>query len=110
MPRTVTFPFKLLGCLAALALFLLLAAHAALAFDPTKDRETHLLSRSMIGGFPNGPSRNPKFSKDGQGTRLAAFESDASDLVAGDTNGKTDVFIVRRGGRITTNKGEPWQP
>src|SRR3954465_7084034 len=105
-----TLASRLLGALAGLSLILLTAVPAAQAFDPTKDRETHLLSRSMIGGFPNGPSRNPKFSKDGQGTRLAAFESDASDLVAGDTNGKTDVFIVRRGGRFTTNKGEPWQP
>jgi hypothetical protein len=98
-----------LASLAGLSL-LLVAAQPAHGFDPTKDRETHLLSRSMIGGFPNGPSRNAKFSKDGQGTRLAAFESDASDLVPGDSNGRTDVFVVRRGGDFTTNKGEPWQP
>src|SRR3954471_17360865 len=102
-------PSRLLGSLAGLSL-LLVGVPAAHAFDPTKDRETHLLSRSMTGGFPNGPSRNAKFSKDGQGARLAAFESDASDLVPGDTNGRTDVFVVRRGGRFTTSGGEPWQP
>src|SRR3954468_12405924 len=105
-----TLASRLLGALAGLSLILLTAVPAAQAFDPTKDRETHLLSRSMSGGFPNGPSRNPKFSKDGQGTKLAAFESDASDLGPGDTNGHTDVFVVRRGGHFTTNKGEPWQP
>ncbi len=106
---TRTSPARLLASLGALTL-LSVAAPPAQAFDPTKDRETHLLSRSFIGGFPNGPSRNAKFSKDGQGARLAAFESDASDIVTGDTNGKTDVFVVRRGGRFSTDRGEPWQP
>jgi len=102
-------PIKLLRGLAALPLLLALAP-AAHAFDPTKDRETHLLSRSVSGGFPNGPSRNGAFSQDGQGTALAAFESDASDIVFGDSNGQTDVFVVRRGGHFTTDQGEPWQP
>ena len=105
----MTHPSRLLGALAGLSL-ILAAAPAAQAFDPTKDRETHLLSRSMAGGFPNGASRNGVFSQDGQGASLAAFDSDASDLVAGDTNGHSDVFLVRRGGHFTTNKGEPWQP
>jgi hypothetical protein len=104
----VALPTKLLGGLTALSL--LAAAPAAHAFDPTKDRETHLLSRSITGGFPNGPSRNGVFSQDGQGATLAAFESDASDIVPGDSNGTTDVFLVRRGGHFTTDKGEPWQP
>src|SRR5688572_21383831 len=102
-------PIKLLRGLAALP-FLLAAAPAAHAFDPTKDRETHLLSRSLNGGFPNGPSRNGACSQDGQGATLAAFESDASDVVVGDSNGLTDVFVVRRGGHFTTDQGEPWQP
>jgi hypothetical protein len=104
-----TFLARFLGAVAGL-LLLLAATPCAQAFDPTKDRETHLLSRSASGGFPNGPSRNAKFSKDGQGAKLTAFESDASDIAAGDTNGHTDVFIVRRGGSFTTDKGEPWQP
>src|SRR3954447_24937270 len=99
--------FRLLAYLAA-ACILLIAVPTASAFDPTKDRETHLLSRSMTGGFPNGQSRDAKFSKDGPGARLPALEPDGSDLVPGDTNGHTDVFVVRRGGRFTTNKGEPW--
>jgi hypothetical protein len=100
---------RLLGAVAVLSI-LATAAPAAQAFDPTRDRETHLLSRSIAGGFPNGPSRNGVFSQDGQGTSLAAFESDASDLVTGDTNGATDVFLVRRGGHFTTDQGEPWEP
>src|SRR5829696_864189 len=102
-------PIKLLRGLAALPLLLALAP-AAHAFDPTKDRETHLLSRSIAGGFPNGPSRNGAFSQDGQGASLIAYESDASDVVTGDANGATDVFVVRRGGHFTTTGGEPWQP
>src|SRR3712207_9364919 len=100
---------RLLGALAGLST-LLAAVPAAHAFDPTTDRETHLLSRSYFGGFPNGPSRNGAFSQDGQGASLAAFESDASDLVVGDSNALTDVFVVRRGGSFSSDKGEPWQP
>jgi TolB protein len=106
----VTF-FRPLRTAAAVAAFLsLTVVPVAHAFDPTEDRETHLLSRSLSGGFPNGSSQNAAFSQDGQGARLAAFDSDASDLVAGDTNGLTDVFVVRRGGHFTTIGGEPWQP
>jgi hypothetical protein len=105
----MTLPRPLRGCLAVLS-FLHAVAPAAHAFDPTKDRETHLLSRSFSGGFPNGPSRNGAFSQDGQGTSLAAFDSDASDLVVGDSNGVGDVFLVRRGGHFTEKRGEPWQP
>src|SRR3954471_17495045 len=98
--------------LASLAAAVLVAALPATAhaFDPTKDRETHLLSRSYTGGFPNGPSRNAVFAQNGQGASFVAFESDASDIVPGDVNGFTDVFAVRRGGSYTQNRGEPWQP
>jgi TolB protein len=97
---------------AALGTVALLAAIpvSASAFDPTEERETHLLSRSVDGGFPNGPSRHAVFAQNGQGASYAAFESDASDIVASDPNGVTDVFVVRRGGSFTDDKGEPWQP
>ena len=97
---------------AALAASALLAAVpvTAHAFDPTKDRETHLLSRSIDGSFPNGPSRDPVFAQNGQGASYIAFESDASDIVANDPNGFTDVFVLRRGGHYTDTRGEPWQP
>src|SRR3954451_2293770 len=101
---------RILGTVAAAATLLAALPAAAHAFDPTKDRETHLLSRSISGGFPNGPSRNAVFAQNGQGASFAAFESDASDIVANDVNGFTDVFVVRRGGSFTQNRGEPWQP
>ncbi len=40
---------------------------------------------------PNGDSRLPEVSAD---ARFIVFESDANDLVYGDTNGLTDVFVV----------------
>jgi len=51
---------------------------------------TVLISSTPSGASGNGPSRNPVISRDG---RFVAFESDASDLAAGDANGLTDVFI-----------------
>jgi Tol biopolymer transport system component len=41
----------------------------------------------------NGGSRTPSLSTDG---RFLAFESDASNLVANDTNEATDIFVVDR--------------
>src|SRR5256885_14257924 len=87
----------LLGVLALAA-----PAHAAIppggiSFDPGTDRETGLISRSLDGGFPNGPSRNASISQDRQLATKVAFESDATDLVPYDGNGPaTDVFVVTR--------------
>ena len=41
----------------------------------------------------NGPSNNPYISSDG---RFVTFESTADNLVSGDTNGKSDVFVRDR--------------
>ncbi|UGS38941.1 hypothetical protein [Capillimicrobium parvum] len=68
-------------------------------------RTTFLLSRSTDGAFPNGPSRDPTVSHDQRIARLIAFESDASDIVADDPNGTTDVFVTRRAGG---QPGTPW--
>src|SRR4051812_8715286 len=65
-------------------------------FSPDIDRETFLLSRSYFGGMPNGASRNVSFSGDAQLATRITFESDASDIVYGDTNKTTDVFVIRR--------------
>lgn len=51
---------------------------------------TTLLSRNASGQLGNGASRNAAISADG---RYVAFESDASNLVAGDGNAKSDVFV-----------------
>src|SRR5690349_12866149 len=42
------------------------------------------------GGAANGDSGAPAVSGDNRKARLAAFQSDASNLVGGDTNGVTD--------------------
>lgn len=81
---------------------------SAQRFEPS-DRETDLLSRATDGGFPNGGSRNPAISQDRQFASVAVFESDASDLVKGDSNGETDVFAVHRRKPYSLN-GEPWRP
>jgi hypothetical protein len=101
------------GCLAALAVTLACApaaASPALAarFGPD-DRETLMLSRSAGGLFPNGPSSNAAISGDYQLASLAAYDSEASDIVAGDSNGFSDVFLVRRA-RPYSIDGEPWRP
>ena len=42
------------------------------------------------GSEANGPSSNPDVSADG---RYVVFQSSASNLVTGDTNGQADVFV-----------------
>ncbi|MGR6920802.1 carboxypeptidase regulatory-like domain-containing protein [[Actinomadura] parvosata] len=54
---------------------------------------TELLSVASDGTPADGPSGPPRFSADG---RFAVFDSDAADLVPGDTNGRTDVFLRDR--------------
>jgi Tol biopolymer transport system component len=49
-----------------------------------------LASFSLLASSGNGPSSTPSVSADG---RFAAFQSDASNLVANDTNNATDVFV-----------------
>lgn len=56
----------------------------------TVARKTLLVSKPRA-GQSNGASFGPTVSDDG---RYIAFLSDASNLVAGDTNGKTDAFRV----------------
>src|SRR3954469_22537745 len=72
------------------------------------DRTTFLLS-SAKGGFPNGPSRNAAVSHDQRIARYIAYESDASDIVDGDTNDATDIFLVIRATPFGHN-GTPWKP
>lgn len=49
--------------------------------------------------YPQGPFRRPAISDDG---RYVAFESEASNLVAGDGNGVADVFVRDRVAHTTT--------
>jgi hypothetical protein len=89
------------------------ALGAAASQSPAQDRadlqSTELISRSLSGGLPDGPSTNAVISGDRRYARLIAFESTATNLTDGDTNGQKDVFAVVRGGRYS-NVGEEWRP
>src|SRR5437016_61982 len=60
------------------------------------DRQTGMTERVSVasdGTQGNNASSYPALSADG---RFVAFDSDATNLVAGDTNGATDVFVHDR--------------
>src|SRR4051794_26758664 len=61
-----------------------------------RDQSTHLISHALDGGLPNGPSTHAVISNDKRYARAIAFESEASNLVRGDTNAFKDVFVVKR--------------
>ena len=92
-----------LTSLAALAV----AVPAQAGQRPEAARTSFLLSRALDGGFPNGPSRNASVSHDQRINRYMAYESDASNIAAGDSNGATDVFVVKRQGPWGHN-GTQW--
>jgi hypothetical protein len=71
-------------------------------------QDTTLISRALGGGLPNAPSTNAVISNDRRWARIIAFQSDASNLVPGDTNGVSDVFFTRRTGRFG-NAGTRWR-
>jgi WD40 repeat protein len=56
----------------------------------TSSGTTSRVSISSAGAQSNGSSREPRISGDG---RFVVFSSDATNLVPGDTNGVTDVFL-----------------
>ena len=68
------------------------------AYDMTT-RATTRVSVDSLGRQANGPSLSAAISGDG---RFVAFESDATNLVAGDTNGKRDIFVYDLTTRATT--------
>ena len=88
--------FKMSSILAAGTLAALASAAPAFAVD--RGQTTELISRSLSGGVPNGPSGNAVISGDRRTERYVAFESEASNLVSGDGNGLKDVFAVERSG------------
>ena len=92
---------------ALLALLIVAPAFGATAKE--SKRTTFLVSRALDGGFANGPSRNAVVSHDQRYARWLAFESDATNLAEGDTNGVTDIFVVRRAAPYGRN-GTPWAP
>src|SRR3954454_19832934 len=73
---------------------------------------TRLASRTPDGRFPNGPSHNAAVSWDRKGVSLLAYDSDASDIVPGDANGTTDVFVVHRADpfEVKASTATVWEP
>jgi Tol biopolymer transport system component len=65
---------------------------------PTDAQATSRVSVDSSGAQGNGLSRLPTISADG---RFVVFQSDASNLVAGDTNGVEDIFVHDRTTGIT---------
>jgi hypothetical protein len=82
-------------------------SHAASARESAQ--ATVLISRALGGGLPNGASTHAVISNDRRWARVIAYQSDASNLVPNDTNGTTDVFVVRRDG-VFGNDGTQWFP
>jgi Tol biopolymer transport system component len=76
-----------------LALWLLVVLYPAAWGPPAIAQTTGRVSESSAGQEANGPSGVPSISADG---RFVAFESDASNLVPNDTNGRTDIFVHDR--------------
>ena len=105
MPGTILRP-RVCAALAGAAAFALALPGTALAQKRTAT--TTLFSVSADGGTPNGPSTNPSISGDLRYSQIIAFESEASNLVAGDTNGLRDVFAVRRAGSFA-DTGSVWK-
>jgi hypothetical protein len=99
--RQITLTLLVLACAPAA----LIPATAGAATQPPK---MQLLSKSFNGGFPNGASHNGAFSQDQQLATLAAFDSDASNIIRHDPNGFTDVFVVHRGGKFDLD-GQLWK-
>lgn len=79
------------------------------AFDRTS-RQVHLVSRNYLGGAGNAPSSQPIVSWGGQ---YVAFSSPASNIIRGDNNYVSDVFLwprVTKIPRIVSRRadGEPF--
>lgn len=86
---------------AAAALTIIAAGAGSAAALTATERTTRVVSPPPENGVPaNGSSDNIEFSGDARKAARVAFDSDASNLVAGDTNGGRDVFVILRGSRL----------
>jgi hypothetical protein len=98
-----------LGCAAGVTLVAVAGQPEASSANAGRDAQqyTQLISRSTSGGVPNGPSGHPAISGDKRYAGVVAFDSQASNIVSGDSNGEKDVFVVRRAGNLN-NQGTKW--
>lgn len=78
---------------------IVLAAGALALALPAAAQSTTLVSANPLGFSGNLPSGSPDMSADG---RWVVFESQADDLVPGDTNAEVDVFVRDTPSGVTT--------
>lgn len=71
--------------------------------------DTTIISRSVDGGLPNGPSGHASMSLDGRFATMLAFDSTATDLVNAPTGGGSNVYFMTRAMPFD-NTGSPWVP
>src|SRR5262245_27577526 len=102
VPTTERVSFSASCCLPALSADGRFVAFSSFTRDPNtngvenvfvRDRAFVVTTRVSVatgGAQANGGSSSPAISADG---RFVAFASEATNLVAGDTNGATDVFV-----------------
>ncbi|HKN95102.1 MAG TPA: hypothetical protein VJU60_12265 [Thermoleophilaceae bacterium] len=103
MPR---FPSLLVGVCFATSLIAPAAASAGIFGTPPIP-----ISVGPHGEAANGPSGHPTISGDDRKARYVAFDSAASNLVANDVNGRTDVFVWGRPhGRAGLRLSRPARP
>ncbi len=76
----------------------LLATPAAASAQTTERVSVDSAGNEQIGPPPDGPTPPPSISANG---RFVAFDSRATNLVSGDTNGRSDVFVHDRQTGIT---------
>jgi hypothetical protein len=84
------------------------AAFAGVAAAPAAAAGRADLQETLAITQGNGDSSHPVISQDRRYSTVLAFESDATDLVGGDTNGLKDIFMVRRAGH-PDNEGSDWE-
>jgi Tol biopolymer transport system component len=73
--------------------------HRQIVMYDLKSRTVNPFSRSGYGFPSNGDAFNPQISSEGH---VITFASDASNIVPGDTNGVTDIFVVDTRERATS--------
>src|SRR3954471_8022822 len=94
---------------ASSALPLVAAATAAAVPRNGIGVDTTLVSRSVTGGLPNGPSGHPAISLDARFATLLAFDSTATNLVQEPTSGGSNVYFTMREPPFD-DSGSPWVP
>src|SRR5438067_7703416 len=99
--------FAMIAAAVAATLGTALASASSPPIHAARYQTTWLISKNRHGRRPNGPSTHGVISGDRRFARVIAFQSEASDLVAGDTNGASDVFAMLRAGSFG-NDGSPW--